>query len=93
MTEELRYFSVVMRNIDAIARVDTFKKDVKILNCSNFEACYHLKQLTYGVCPSFCPAIVELKKYVFRGRAPKAQIHELEEKAAIKQQDPMQTNY
>ncbi|MFO7966891.1 MAG: hypothetical protein R6U44_04765 [Archaeoglobaceae archaeon] len=90
MREEHRYFSVVMKNIEAVARVDTINKRIKIINCSNFEPCFHLKQLTNGVCPGYCPAIVELKKYVFRGRNPKADIRELES-AAIENEDPLQT--
>lgn len=92
MLEEQRYFSVVMKNIEAIARVDTINKSIKILNCSNFEPCYHLKQLTNGVCPGYCPAIVELKKYVFRDRKPKAQIRELEESTVMEGKNPVQTN-
>ncbi len=92
MREEIRYFSVVMKNIEAIARVDTVNKRIKIINCSNFEPCYHLKQLTQGTCPGYCPAIVELKKYVFRDRKPSAEIRELEESTAVEDDNPLQTN-
>lgn len=93
MLGEHRYFSVIMKNIETIVRVDTVNKNIKILNCSNFEACYHLKQLKNGVCPSYCPTIVELKKYVFRDRKtkPKVHIRELEE-SAIMDKSSLQTN-
>lgn len=87
MLEEHKYFEIERKKVQALVRVDTVNTGVKVLECNNMELCYSKKILTYGVCPSYCPIIVDVKKYMFRNREPKVQIREVEDKQLVEAKD------
>jgi hypothetical protein len=76
MPDNPRCFIVKMQNIEAIIFVDVKNKKIET-SCTNFEFCYYSKILNDGECPKYCDIISELRKYVFRGRKPKAEIREI----------------
>lgn len=84
-----RYFVVSMGNIETVVKLKTSNKVFKVLKCSNYEFCYHFDHLIYGACPSYCPVVIEFKKYLFRKREPKAVFHEINETTALKEQVPL----
>ncbi len=88
MLNEDRYFVVSMGGIEAVVKLRA-NKVFKILNCSNYEFCYHFDHLIYGACPSYCPVIIEFKKHLFRKREPKAVLYEIKETSDLKEQVPL----
>jgi hypothetical protein len=76
MADESRCFKVNLSSIEAIVFVDVEEKKIKA-SCSNYEYCYYSKILNRGECPKYCEVISELRKYLFRGREPKAEITEI----------------
>jgi len=76
MPEDHKCFRVNLSSIEAIVFVDMVDKKIKA-SCSNYEFCYYSKILKNGECPKYCEVISEVRKYLFRGRKPRAEINEI----------------
>ncbi len=79
---------LTLGGIEAVVKLKT-SKVFKVLKCSNYEFCYHFDHLIYGACPSYCPVIIEFKKYLFRRRKPKSVFHEIKEPTALEEKVPL----
>lgn len=74
-----RYFIVSpSHTLQAVVYTDE-DKEIKTLDCTNYEVCYYSNVLVKGNCPSYCKIIVEAKKFAFGRREPKAKVREIGE--------------
>jgi len=74
-----RYFIVsTSHTLQAVLSVNE-RREVRTLDCTNYEVCYYSNVLINGKCPQYCELVVEMKKYAFRRRKPEANVREVEE--------------
>ncbi|HID43908.1 MAG TPA: hypothetical protein EYP30_09105 [Archaeoglobaceae archaeon] len=76
MNESIRCVSVSLSKTKAIVSVNTIKRIVKPISCSNSKSCINQGVIQKGCCPDVCEIIIAVKRYV-RKRRVKAEIDEL----------------
>lgn len=76
MSDEYRYFKVALSSIKAVVGING-GIDVKTIDCTNQEACYHSNVLERGKCPRYCMVLVEAKHYIHGKSKTRANIREI----------------
>jgi len=74
----VKYYTVTFPRKKALVAFKPDKKVVTAIQCTNSVFCNRF-QLAIDECPQFCEVIAEVKKYVLRGRKPRATICEVGE--------------
>lgn len=74
--DDLKYFTVSFPRKKAVVLFIPQTKIVTAIHCTNSVFCNRF-QLSIDECPQYCEVIAEVKKFVLRGRQPRAVIREL----------------
>jgi len=75
--DSVKYFTVSFPRKKAIVAFIPQTKIVTAIHCTNSVFCNRFR-LSIDECPQYCEVIAEVKKFVLRGRQPRAVICELD---------------
>lgn len=72
---QVEYYTITFPRKKALVTFKPDKKVVTAIQCTNSVFCNRFR-LAIDECPQFCEVIAEVKKYILRGRQPRAEICE-----------------
>lgn len=81
---QVKYYTVTFPRKKALVTFNPDKRVVTAIQCTNSVFCNRFR-IAIEECPQFCEVIAEVKKYVLRGRKPRAEICEVGEEEVNKE--------